>query len=299
MREGVPDACFHLVGAGSKALRLGTILSDAGVVGHSLLFMVGRLRGGSSRPRPPPVPGSWHCYVCDMGGCWPARNTCFRCLAPRVLCLNRNLALSLHVRISFRSDLHSQVEVLTRRTVSLSHRPPRYLPQVVIRMLRLKEMLWRWSSHCVVSGCLRAFWRKCRDKRDAGNAGEKALSDCKAQLHILGQRLAKQRTDLRSVARSSLGWKTKRPSLIFDTGSCLLILSRRLLQRWSLKQVMVPDWKRFSKRFSPVTTWISRRSLLDRSPRQAALPKDRIIFLSPLRLRRCFQTVSCCGGVLA
>ena len=53
MRARVPAACFYLVGAGSKALRLGTTLSDAGVVGHSLLFMAGRLRGGSSRPRPP------------------------------------------------------------------------------------------------------------------------------------------------------------------------------------------------------------------------------------------------------
>ena len=69
MREFVPAACFYLVGASSKALRLGTILSDAGVVGHSLLFMVGRLRGGSSRPRPPPVPGSCHCHESDMRGC--------------------------------------------------------------------------------------------------------------------------------------------------------------------------------------------------------------------------------------
>ena len=83
MRDCVAVACFYLVGAGSKALRLETTLSDAWVVGHLLLFMVGRPRRGSSRPRPPPVPGSWHCYVCDMGGCWPARNSCFRCLAPR------------------------------------------------------------------------------------------------------------------------------------------------------------------------------------------------------------------------
>ena len=116
MREGVPVACFYLVGAGSKALRLGTTLSDAGVVGHSLLSMAGRLRGGSSRPRPPPVPGSWHCYVCDMRGR-----------------LNRNPALSLRVKISFRGDL--QVEVFTRRTVSLPHRPPWYLSQVVNLLL--------------------------------------------------------------------------------------------------------------------------------------------------------------------
>ena len=29
------------------------------------------------------VPGSWHCYVCDLGGRQPARNACFRCRAPR------------------------------------------------------------------------------------------------------------------------------------------------------------------------------------------------------------------------
>ena len=39
MRARVPVACFYLVGAGSKALRLGMTLSHAGVVGHSLLFM--------------------------------------------------------------------------------------------------------------------------------------------------------------------------------------------------------------------------------------------------------------------
>ena len=61
-------------------------------------------------------------------------------------------------------------------------------------------------------------------KRDAGNAGEKALSDCKAQLHILRQRLAKQRTAV-SNAQEALD----------RSGSCPLILSRRLLQRLPLK----------------------------------------------------------------
>ena len=137
LREGFPVACFYLVGAGSKALRLGTALSDAGVVEYSLLFMLGRLRGGSSGPRPPPAPGSWHCYACDMGGCWPARNTCFSGVSRRgALCLSHNPALSLRVKISFRSDLHNQVEVVTRRIVSLLHRPPRYLPQVVVLLLR-------------------------------------------------------------------------------------------------------------------------------------------------------------------
>ena len=46
----------------------------------SLICMCSGLKGGG---KPPVVPGSWHCYVCNLGGCWPSRNTCFRCLAPR------------------------------------------------------------------------------------------------------------------------------------------------------------------------------------------------------------------------
>ena len=83
MCEDVLVACFYLVGAGSKVLRFGAALCDVGVNADSPVIMVDRLRGGSSRPRPPPVPGSWHCYVCDMGVCWPKRNTCYRCLASR------------------------------------------------------------------------------------------------------------------------------------------------------------------------------------------------------------------------
>ena len=50
----------------------------------ALLRMRGRLLGGTSRgPRTPQVPGSWHCAVCNLGGCWPGRDHCFRCLTPR------------------------------------------------------------------------------------------------------------------------------------------------------------------------------------------------------------------------
>ena len=100
-RARVPAACFYLVGAGSKALRLRTSLCDAWV-GHALLFMTGRLRGGFSRPRPPPVPGSWHCYVCDMGGAGQRGTRVFGVARRGLLCFSRNLALSLRVKISFR-----------------------------------------------------------------------------------------------------------------------------------------------------------------------------------------------------
>ena len=44
----------------------------------ALFCMRSGLRGGV---KPPAAPGSWHCYTCNFGGCWPSRNTCFRCLA--------------------------------------------------------------------------------------------------------------------------------------------------------------------------------------------------------------------------
>ena len=96
-----------MVGAGSKKLRSGVSLCDTGVVGSSLLFVVGDLRGGVSRQRP----------LKALRGFWVPES------------------------------------VLEQVQASLA--PP---------------------------------------KRDAGNAGEKALSDYKAQLHILRQRLTKQRT---------------------------------------------------------------------------------------------------------
>ena len=40
-------------------------------------------------------------------------------------------------------------------------------------------------------------------KRDSGNAREKALSDCKAQFHILRQRLVKQRTAVSNAQEAS------------------------------------------------------------------------------------------------
>ena len=38
-----------------------------------------RLKGGVRQE----VPGSWTCNICNMGGCWPVRQNCFRCGAAR------------------------------------------------------------------------------------------------------------------------------------------------------------------------------------------------------------------------
>ena len=96
---------------GSKALRLGTILSDAGVVDHSLsLWWVVYEEALHVRDlRQFLAPGIVTCATWEGAGQRGTR--VFGVLRRGVLCLNRNLALSLRVRISFRGDLHSQVEV--------------------------------------------------------------------------------------------------------------------------------------------------------------------------------------------
>ena len=82
---GVPRSAFYLVGASGRRLRENDTLEEGGLGPDSSLTMTARLLGGSLRQRAPLVPGSWTCSNCNMGGCWPSRNVCFRCLAPRPL----------------------------------------------------------------------------------------------------------------------------------------------------------------------------------------------------------------------
>ena len=80
---GVPRSLFCLVGASGRRIWEDVTLEKSGLGPDSSLFMTARLLGGSMRQRAPLVPGSWTCNNCNMGGCWPSRNVCFRCLAPR------------------------------------------------------------------------------------------------------------------------------------------------------------------------------------------------------------------------
>ena len=68
-----------------------------------------------------------------------------------------------------------------------------------------------------------------------------------------------------------LHWRMKWPSLTFNTGSCLWILSRRLLQKLPQKRVTVPNRKRCSR---VPTTWTSQTgSVTPRSPRLVVQPQ--------------------------
>ena len=75
--SALPSSAFYLT-SGHKRLKDSDTLKSAGLERDALLRMRGRLLGGTSRgPRNPQVPGSWHCSVCNLGGCWPGRDHCF------------------------------------------------------------------------------------------------------------------------------------------------------------------------------------------------------------------------------
>ena len=63
---------FYLTLQG-KIMEESLTLERSGCSKHALICMRTRLRGWS-QPLPV-VPGSWTCTSCNLGGCWPARNT--------------------------------------------------------------------------------------------------------------------------------------------------------------------------------------------------------------------------------
>ena len=70
---GVPQCHFYLTHQGRVLVDEDT-LKRHGCGRDSPICMCSVLKGGG---KPPVVPGSWHCSVCNLGGCWPSRNTCF------------------------------------------------------------------------------------------------------------------------------------------------------------------------------------------------------------------------------
>ena len=83
LKSGVREDAFYLVWEG-RVLRDGDTLECLGVVRDTQLHMCSYLRGGVGMGRQPQIPGQWVCQSCGMGGCWPTRQSCFRCCAPRL-----------------------------------------------------------------------------------------------------------------------------------------------------------------------------------------------------------------------
>ena len=75
---GIPVEKFYLVVDG-RMLNLDLTLSQAGIGWDVSVRMCFQLKGGVKHE----VPGSWTCMLCNMGGCWPVRQNCFRCGAAR------------------------------------------------------------------------------------------------------------------------------------------------------------------------------------------------------------------------
>ena len=83
LKSGVREDAFYLVWEG-RVLRDGDTLGCLGVVRDTQLHMCSYLRGGVGMGRQPQIPGQWVCQSCCMGGCWPTRQSCYRCGAPRL-----------------------------------------------------------------------------------------------------------------------------------------------------------------------------------------------------------------------
>ena len=75
---GIPVDRFYLVVNGGR-LDPDLSLSQNGIDKDVSVRMCFRLKGGVRQE----VPGSWTCNMCNMGGCWPVRQNCFRCGAAR------------------------------------------------------------------------------------------------------------------------------------------------------------------------------------------------------------------------
>ena len=82
LKSGVREDAFYLVWEG-RVLRDGDTLGCLVVVRDKQLHMCSYLRGGVGMGRQPQIFGQWVCQSCGMGGCWPTRQSCFRCGAPR------------------------------------------------------------------------------------------------------------------------------------------------------------------------------------------------------------------------
>ena len=74
LKSGVCEDAFYLVWEGR-------VLRDGDTLGDTQLHMCSYLRG-VGMGRQPQISGQWVCQSCGMGGCWPTRQSCYRCGAP-------------------------------------------------------------------------------------------------------------------------------------------------------------------------------------------------------------------------
>ena len=137
-------------------------------------------------------------------------------------------------------------------------------------------------------------------KRNAGSAGEKALSDSKAQLHIIRQRLAKQRTAVSNAQEALVRSQEKLTGLEDEVAKLDLRYRELSVDPLTQSSSKVASEVGDGPRLEEVQEEVQSSDDMDLTnkfvgpdppePRHAALPKDRIIFLSPLRLRRLCRT---------
>ena len=142
-------------------------------------------------------------------------------------------------------------------------------------------------------------------KRDPGNAREKALSDCKAQLHILRQRVVKQRTAV-SNAQEALDRSKEKLSGLEDE-----VAKLELRYREVSVDPLTPSSSKVASEVADGPHLAEVQSCTDGmyltgqdgdldppDPRLAVHPRGQIVFPLPLRLRRLCKTKMLPSGVV-
>ena len=206
---GVPRSLFYLVGASGRRIWEDVTLEQCGLGPDSSLIMTARLLGGSMRQRAPLVPGSWTCNNCNMGGCLPSRNVCFRCLAPRPTNGPR-FSSPTPARETQHLGRAPPVQRTGNPTVRRGTAPPQ--PQPVHRgkpdmaaalkgdgMAVLKTLRELGISEALLEQVQASLVPK---RTDPGNARERALADNKAQLTALRVRIGRQEHSVANAKES-------------------------------------------------------------------------------------------------
>ena len=206
---GVPRSMFYLVGASGRRIWEDDTLEKGGLGPDSSLTMTARLLGGSMRQRAPLVPGSWTCNNCNMGGCWPSRNVCFRCLAPRPM---NGPRFSSPTPAGETQHLGRAPQVQRTGNPTFRRGTVQPQPQPVHKgkpdmtsalkgdgMAVLKALRGLGVSEALLEQVQASLVPK---RTDPGNAKEKALAEKKAQLTALRARIGRQEQSVANAKES-------------------------------------------------------------------------------------------------
>ena len=207
---GVPVDKFYLVVNG-KMLNPDLTLSQAGIDWDVSVRMCFRLKGGVRHE----VPGSWTCMVCNMGGCWPVRQNCFRCGAARGS--GPNVSSGREKRYPGRSAIPPagggnpsfRRQQPQPRPVGPQPSPAATMPQHSSFKLDASTLLQLLQSMGLGEDLLTQVQAKLSPPPKKEPSPEKRLTTLKGKIHMCQQQLVKLRKQCDSAVKTFLELEQK------------------------------------------------------------------------------------------